>query len=278
MTTTWNSPEPPDPVHLGTADKLRAVLRLLPLALILLVSLAALLLVRMVEAPLCGLRRPVTPVFQHLVCRMFFRCAGMRLKVTGKPMKGAGAMVSNHVSWLDIFSLSAPGPVFFVSKSEVRNWPGIGHLARAAGTVFIDRKRGEAKRQQDQLRERLAAGQRLMVFPEGTSTDGKRVLPFKTSLFAVFLDKGLDPLFQVQPVTLLYRAPEGAPARFYGWWGDMEFGGNFLKVMAARPQGGVEVIYHPPLRVADFPDRKALAAECERRVREGMPWDWQQAG
>ena len=278
MATTWNSPEPPDPVRISTGDLVLALVRILPLALILVVCLAALLLVRLIEAPLFGLRRPVTPVFQWAVCRSFFMCTGMRLKVTGKPMTGSGAMVSNHVSWLDIFTLSAPGAVFFVSKSEVRNWPGIGHLARAAGTVFIDRKRGEAKRQQGQLLERLAAGQRLLVFPEGTSTDGKRVLPFKTSLCSVFLDPALDPLFQVQPVTLLYRAPEGAPQRFYGWWGDMEFGSNFLKVMAARPQGGVEVIYHPPLRVADFSDRKALAAECERRVREGMPWDWQQTG
>ncbi|MBR9762961.1 MAG: 1-acyl-sn-glycerol-3-phosphate acyltransferase [Rhodobacteraceae bacterium] len=275
---TWTSPEAPAETPVSTAGKLIAALRVLPLALILLLCLLALLLVRLVEAPLCGLRRPVTPIFQQAVARAFFVCAGMRLKVTGRPMRGAGAMVSNHVSWLDIFALSAPGAVFFVSKSEVRGWPGIGHLARATGTLFIDRRRGEAKRQRDLLLERLSAGQRLHFFPEGTSTDGKRVLPFKTSLFDVFFDPSLPQDMQVQPVTLIYRAPEGAEPRFYGWWGEMGFGASFLKVMAARPQGAVEVIYHTPLRMADFPNRKTLAAACERTIREAMPWDWQQAG
>ena len=276
MSATWYAPEPPaPPPPLDGAAKWRIVRRAGPLALFLLLCLALLLLVRLVERLLCGLRRPVTPIFQRQVCRAFFRLSGIRLKVTGTPMRDRGAMVSNHVTWLDIFTLSAPRPVFFVSKSEVRSWPGIGFLARAAGTVFITRKRGDAKAQQDVFLNRLRAGQRLMFFPEGTSTDGKRVLPFKTTLFAAFFAPELRDFCHVQPVTLLYRAPEGEEPQFYGWWGDMDFGASFLKIFGAKRQGGVEVIYHPPLAVADFTDRKALAAECERRVRSAMPWDWQ---
>ena len=276
MTTTWDSTEPPaPPPPFDTRAKLRAARRILPLALFLILCLVLLLLVRLIEAPLCGARRPVSPVFQGLVCRAFFRLSGIGLKITGTPMRHAGALVANHSSWLDIFSLSAAAPVFFVSKAEVRSWPGIGPLARATGTVFINRKRGEARAQQEMFLERLRAGQRLLFFPEGTSTDGKRVLPFKTTLFAAFFAPELRALTHIQPVSVLYRAPEGAEPRFYGWWGDMEFGAHFLKVFGARRQGGVEVIYHPPLAVSDFPDRKALAAECEARVRGGMPWDWQ---
>ena len=206
MSTTWYAPEPPaPPPPLDGAAKWRIARRAGPLALFLLLCLALLLLVRLVERLLCGLRRPVTPIFQRQVCRAFFRLSGIRLKVTGTPMRDRGAMVSNHVSWLDIFTLSAPRPVFFVSKSEVRSWPGIGFLARAAGTVFITRKRGDAKAQQDVFLNRLRAGQRLMFFPEGTSTDGKRVLPFKTTLFAAFFAPELRDFCHVQPVTLLYR-------------------------------------------------------------------------
>lgn len=276
MSQTWNAETPPEEVKITAAGWLRLVLRIAGLAVVLVICLVLLLLGRLIERPLAGLRRPVTPVFQRIVCRAFFTFSGMRLKITGRPMQERGALVSNHTSWLDIFTLSAARAVFFVSKSEVQGWPGIGQLARATGTVFIDRRRGDARRQQQIFVERLRAGQRLMFFPEGTSTDGRRVLPFKSTLFGAFFDPELRDFCHIQPVSVLYRAPEGAEPRFYGWWGEMEFGASFLKVLAASPQGGVEVIYHPPLKVADFADRKALAAACEAQVRGGMPWDWQQ--
>ena len=96
-------------------------------------------------------------------------------------------VVANHASWLDIFALNAPQRIYFVSKDEVRDWPGIGWLARATGTVFIARKSREAGVQARLFETRMAAGHRLLFFPEGTSTDGRRVLPFKTTLFAAFL-------------------------------------------------------------------------------------------
>jgi lyso-ornithine lipid O-acyltransferase len=110
-----------------------------------------------------------------------------------------------------------------------------------------------------------------MFFPEGTSTDGQRILPFKSTLFAAFFAPDLRDLVQVQPVTVIWRAPSGADPRFYGWWGDMEFGGHLLSVLASPRQGSVEVVYHHPLRVADFPDRKALALACEGAVRAALP-------
>jgi len=110
----------------------------------------------------------------------------------------------------------------------------------------------------------------LLFFPEGTSTDGLRVLPFKPTLFQAFFSDRLRDVLQVQPVTLAYHAPEGEDARFYGWYGDMELGSNILSTLAVKRQGWVEVVYHPPLSVAAFAGRKALACAAETAVREGL--------
>jgi 1-acyl-sn-glycerol-3-phosphate acyltransferase len=206
-------------------------------------GLVILLLLRLVERPLFGLQRPITPWITQFVCRSAFRIMGMGFSVRGTPMRQPGAVVANHASWLDIFTLNAPQRCYFVSKSEVAGWPGIGWLARATGTVFIQRKGSQALAQKMLFEARLRAGHRLVFFPEGTSTDGLRVLPFKSTLFAAFFADGLDAVLWVQPVSLVYTAPDGEDARFYGWWGEMDFGTHLLKTLAARRQGGVEVVF-----------------------------------
>jgi 1-acyl-sn-glycerol-3-phosphate acyltransferase len=235
-------------------------------------GLLCLLLVRLIEAPLFAPRRPVTPFITQAVCRAAFPILGLRLTVSGTPMRHRGAVVANHSSWLDIFSLNAAQRVYFVSKSEVAGWPGIGWLARATGTVFIARKGSEAKRQQEMFESRLRMGHRLLFFPEGTSTDATRIMSFKSTLFQAFYTHGLDQILHIQPVTVIYHAPQGQDPRFYGWWGDMEFAPHLLMTLAARRQGRVEVIFHPELAVTDFPDRKVLAAQCETVIRSAHPY------
>lgn len=232
--------------------------------------LLLLLLLRLVERPLFGVQRPWTPHITQFVCRMAFVILRLPLVVRGQVMRQRGAVVANHASWLDIFALNAAQRGYFVAKSEVEHWAAIGWLARATGTVFIARKGHEAKRQQQVFEDRLRAGHHLMFFPEGTSTDAIRVLPFKSTLFAAFWTHGLEEVMWIQPVTIAYRAPERADARFYGWWGDMEFAGHLLMVLAQARQGRVEVIFHDPVPVDAFADRKALAAHCEAAVRGGM--------
>jgi 1-acyl-sn-glycerol-3-phosphate acyltransferase len=156
-----------------------------------------------------------------------------------------------------------------VSKAEVSNWPGIGWLARATGTVFINRDRKEAQNQTRIFEDRLMEGHRLLFFPEGTSTDGLRVLPFKTTLFAAFFSDRLHHRVQVQPVSVVYHPADGQPPRFYGWWGDMDFGASLLRLLAQRRQGRVVLVYHPALRVDDFANRKSLAHALEDSVRQG---------
>ncbi|MDK3072687.1 lysophospholipid acyltransferase family protein [Sedimentitalea sp. JM2-8] len=270
MSQTWESETEPDPVAIGLAGWVRVLWRGVALGTLVFGALILLLLVRLIERPLCGVKRPVTPFITQFVCRNAFRILGMGFSATGTLMTQPGAVVANHVSWLDIFALNARKRIYFVSKSEVAGWPGIGWLARATGTVFIERNPARAREQTEAFEARLFAGHKLLFFPEGTSTDGLRVLPFKTTLFQAFFTDHLRDRMYVQPVSVIYSAPPGEAPRFYGWWGDMDFAGHLLKTLAVRRQGSVRLVYHPPLRVADFPDRKSLAAQCERAVRSGL--------
>ncbi len=256
--------------RIGAAGWLRAIVRAIPLIVLVFGGLLVLLVLRLIERPLYGLRRPLTPAITQFVCRMAFVLLGLRYRSIGAPMRGPGAVVANHSSWLDIFALNARKRIYFVSKSEVAGWPGIGWLARATGTVFINRDRREAAEQVRVFRDRLAAGHKLLFFPEGTSTDGQQVLPFKPTLFAAFFDPDLRDSLHIQPVTVRYDAPAGEDPRFYGWWGDMAFGPHLLHTLAARQQGGVTVVYHEPVRLTDFENRKLLAKAMEETVRGGL--------
>lgn len=267
---TWESDDKPEIMALGPGAWLRVIVRAVPLVIVVFGGLLVLLVIRLIERPLFGLARPVTPHITQFVCRSAFVLLGIRYRTQGRPMTGPGAVVANHSSWLDIFALNARKRIYFVSKSEVADWPGIGWLARATGTVFIKRDRSEVSDQIAVFRNRLSVGHKLLFFPEGTSTDGLQVLAFKPALFAAFFDPALRTMLRIQPVTVRYTAPKGADPRFYGWWGDMDFGPHLLATLAAARQGGVEVIYHPPVRVADYADRKALAKAMEVTVRDGL--------
>ena len=257
----------PRPAPIGFWGWVRVLVRGGALGVLVFGSLVLLLLMRLVERPLFGATRPFTPHITQFVCNASFRIMGIKLQLHGKPMVEHGAVVANHASWLDIFALNAAQRVYFVSKSEVAGWAGIGWLARATGTIFIARKSAEAKVQQSIFETRLRAGHRLLFFPEGTSTDTSRVLAFKPTLFAAFYTHGMEQVIHIQPATVIYRAPQHADARFYGWWGDMDFGSHLKMVLAAPRHGSVEVFLHDPVAVDSYPDRKALSAACEAVIR-----------
>lgn len=272
MMPEWDMPPEPAPERIPVMGWVRVFLRGLALIAVIGVCLGLMFVGHyLIERPFYGKKRPLTPYLTVFVCRSAFIILGMKYSRRGARMDQRGAVVANHSSWLDIFTLNAGKRIYFVSKAEVAGWPGIGTLAKATGTVFINRDRRDARKQQDIFEDRLLAGHKLLFFPEGTSTDGMVVLPFKTTLFQAFFSDHLRHEMHIQPCTVVYRAPEGADPRFYGWWGDMEFGPHLLKVLAAPKQGAVEVIYHEPVRVDDFPNRKSLAAHLEDAVRAGMP-------
>ncbi|MCY4542372.1 MAG: lysophospholipid acyltransferase family protein [Rhodobacteraceae bacterium] len=215
------------------------------------------------------LRRQLAPRVTTLVCRSCLHILGIRLNISGLRMSHAGAVVANHSSWLDILVLNAVQQVFFVSKGEVRRWFGIGVLARSTGTVFIERKVSQARKQRATLVERLARGDKLLFFPEGTSSDGLRVLPFKTTLFAAFFEPAIHEAIFVQPMSVSYHSPEGEREDFYAWFADAEMLPHLVKVLSAPKGGHVDVVFHQPLKASEFADRKQLARECERIVRDG---------
>lgn len=279
MNTAWDMP-PESPIdRLSLFGWLRALLRAAALIAVIAPCLLAMILLQyLVERPFFGKRRPLTPYLTVFVCRSAFVIMGISYRRTGERMNRRGAVVANHCSWLDIFTLNAGKRIYFVSKAEVAGWPGIGLLARATGTVFINRDRREARKQQAIFEDRLLAGHKLLFFPEGTSTDGMVVLPFKPTLFQAFFSDHLRDEMHIQPCTVIYRAPKGKDPRFYGWWGDMDFGPHLMKVLSASQQGSVEVVYHAPVKVSDFSDRKSLASYAEAVVRGGMPLDRQGSG
>lgn len=279
MSQTWGADEPePEIAGPGLVGIVLILFRGIIVGGGTFTCLVLLVILRWLERPIFGESRPLTPWITQFVCRTAFIGLGIKYSISGKPMKHPGAIVANHVSWLDIFALNASQRVYFVSKSEVAKWPGIGWLARATGTVFIARKAADADRQRNLFRERLQNGHRLVFFPEGTSSDGIRVLPFKSTLFAAFFDQKLIDQMYVQPVTLIYHAPKGQDARFYGWWSDMEFGGHLLQILAARRQGRIKLVFHDPVAVADFKSRKDLARYCESNISQTLQSELPAAG
>lgn len=270
MSPTWYSnTAPPRPPQVSISDWPRVAFRAVTLVVLVFGGLGILVLLRLIERPVFGLARPITPYINTFVCRNALRTLCLGFSTKGAPMQGKGAVVANHSSWLDIFVLNATQRIYFVSKSEVARWPGIGWLARATGTVFVERTSARARQQTELIQNRLRAGHQLLFFPEGTSSDGVQVLPFKTTLFQAFFDPELRHQVAVQPVSVVYHAPAQEDPRYYGWWGDMSLGPHLLAVLATARPGKVEVVYHDPFEVTDFTNRKELALACETQVREG---------
>jgi len=224
-------------------------------------------------------RRKTFPQRYHrFLCRLF----GIRIRVIGTPVQGEGVlMVANHTSWLDILIFSATARVSFVAKAEVASWPLFSTLAKLQETVFVERtRRSQTAQARDQIRERLLAGDALVLFPEGTSNDGNRVLPFKSALMgAAEATVGVDETgrarhVQVQPVSTAYVAVHGMPMGrenrpLFAWYGDMELVPHLWESLKTGPID-VVIEFHPPLSVDTIGGRKELATIAESIIRHGQ--------
>jgi 1-acyl-sn-glycerol-3-phosphate acyltransferase len=204
------------------------------------------------------------------VCRLL----GVRVRVVGEPANRPNGrpvvFVSNHSSWLDIPVLGGHLDACFVSKDEVGSWPFVGTVARLGRTVFISRQRRSTARERDAMRERLAGGDNLLLFPEGTTSDGSRVLPFRTSFFAVA--EGPDPPL-IQPVSVVYDRLDGLPTGrasrpVFAWYGDMDLASHFWRFSQHRGLRA-SILLHPPLDPARFAGRKAVSHVVWRAVADG---------
>jgi len=228
-----------------------------------------------VQALLLLLRSPLAERLPRAYHKRASHILGFDTKVIGTPTPARPALfVANHTSYVDIEILGGVLEASFIAKSEVKRWPLFGWLARLQRTVFVDRRAHTTHQQRDAIVERLKAGDRLILFPEGTSNDGSRVLPFKSALFAAVHGACLQQPITVQPVSVAYVTLDGMPiGRFYrpffAWYGDMEMAPH-LWAMVGLGRVGVTVEFHEPVSVAAFPTRKALAEQCWRVVSAGV--------
>ncbi len=203
---------------------------------------------------------------------LVLKIVGIKLKISGQRQKCL-VYVSNHVSWIDILVLNSLLDIVFVSKNEVKSWPGLGILAILAKTIFIERRSLSALQQKSLLESSLTKGQSLCFFPEGTSTDGLDVKPFKSSLFSICFPKDNRDYLEgsIQPITLKYTSPLEEEAGFYSFWTeDDTIFKNIKKIINSSKSGSVEIIFHEPLFFKSFKGRKDLSLACFNLIREKL--------
>ena len=239
-------------------------------------------------------------LFPHWYHRQVCRLIGVRLSVHGSIDRNRPVLlVANHTSWLDIPVLSAVAPLSFVAKREVGSWPFVSSLARLQRTVFVDRQRRlDVDKSTTEITRRLATGDTIVLFAEGTSSDGNRVMPFKTSLFASAkppIKKHLDQTrvraktgqsqdrqsstsdpvnAVVQTLSIVYTKLHGIPISradraHIGWYGDMEMQSHAWDLLKAGPLD-VDIRISAPVPLNEYSDRKVLARASETLVRNNV--------
>ncbi|WP_424814638.1 lysophospholipid acyltransferase family protein [Roseococcus sp. YIM B11640] len=200
--------------------------------------------------------------------RTLCRLIGLKLRVIGTPSAQDGTLfVSNHTSWLDILVLGATVETCFVSKADVADWPLIGWVAKLGRSVFVSRSRGRTGTEAQEIRARLEAGDSLALFPEGTTSDGSRVLPFRSSFFAA-----AGAAQHIQPVTIVYDRLGGLPMGrrdrpLFAWYGDMETGSHAWRLLR-RTGTRATIVMEEGFAPSTQPDRKLLSATLSRRITE----------
>jgi 1-acyl-sn-glycerol-3-phosphate acyltransferase len=214
--------------------------------------------------------------FPHVYFRAVTRLMGIRIETKGEPVSGKACLyVANHMSWLDILVLSAVRPMCFIAKKEVADWPLFGLLATVGRTLYIDReRRHDVKGSRASIQKRLADHEIITLFPEGTSSDGNRILPFRSALMgAADMVVGSEPVL-VQPVTVAYTGVHGIPLGrvrrpIFAWYGDMELLPHLLGVGRVGPFEAT-LIFHRPVTLREIGGRKQLARHCEELIRTSL--------
>ncbi|MFN3700326.1 MAG: lysophospholipid acyltransferase family protein [Alphaproteobacteria bacterium] len=213
-------------------------------------------------------------IWHKLVCAIF----RLSVLVEGAPSRNKQIIyVSNHLSYLDIPVIGSVLKASFVAKKDVSRWPVFGFLSKLQQTAFIDRSRNAAVKEADSLDSMLTNGKSLILFPEGTSTDGRDVDPFKSSLFSLAL-KNNEKLLPIQPFSIILRSVNGesnidnqAIRDIYAWHKEMDTPlPNHLWLFAKSKGAKIILKFHQPHESAQYPDRKALSISCYDAVRSGV--------
>ncbi len=216
--------------------------------------------------------RKTLPLWYHRRC---CRILGFKVETRGVQSTVHPTLyVCNHTSYLDIMVLGSLISGSFVAKAEVADWPLFGWLAKLQRSVFIERSGRKAATQRDEMSIRLEHGDDLILFPEGTSGNGNRVLPFKSALLSVAERRPRGEPLLVQPVSIAYTRLDGVPMGrylrpFFAWYGDMDLGNH---IWQAAGMGWVSVVveFHPTVTLDEFGSRKALSEHCYQRISAGV--------
>lgn len=198
--------------------------------------------------------------------RGLMRVLGIRVVTEGQPHPAGVLVVSNHLSYLDIPVLDSVMPMVFVARADLRRWPFWGYMANLGGTIYVDRatKRDVLRVRRD-MQDALVRGNRVIVFPEATTTGGETILPLKSALLADAAARGSP----VHWLTLSYRTPPDGPAARdqVCWWGDSAFAPHMFGLLALRRVDCIVRFGDAPVRSRD---RKAMARELGRRMLAGF--------
>jgi 1-acyl-sn-glycerol-3-phosphate acyltransferase len=208
-------------------------------------------------------------VFHGGCCWLFnLRCHVRGEISTARPT----LFLSNHISYLDVLVLSKYVPAYFIAKSEVSNWPVLGWLAKEQNTLFFERNKKKVRGQITVMSDHFNREGNLILFPEGTSTEGEHIQPFKSSLLqSVELS---EKEVMIQPITLAYTKYNNQPMcrqrrDQYAWYAAMPFASHFFNALGLA-KADVEIIFHKPVTLNEFENRKACAADCQQRVATGL--------
>lgn len=218
-------------------------------------------------------RAGVIPYYFH---RLTAQQLGLKIRLFGRPYQGRPLLViSNHMSWLDIVALSTVMPMSFVARADMAGWPIFGLFAKLQRSIFVERTRKSAtKTANDALFERLLAGDPVVLFAEGTTSDGNRVLPFRSSMVGAVerLFGRAEPV--VQPVAIAYTRYHNLPMLRtkrpdVAWYGDMDLIPHFAGILKGGPVE-VTLTFCDPLPLEAIGDRKQLTKAAETVIRRAV--------
>ena len=213
----------------------------------------------------------IIPYFYHKICLRIF---GIKIKTFGKvSINFPILIISNHASYLDIIILGSLYKTSFIAKKEISKWPLLGILAKLQNTIFIDRRVSSLKNQENQIIKHLNEKKNLVIFPEGTSSDGNRVLPFKSSLFNIF-EKNLNSKILVQTITIVYKKINGIPMnrierKNITWHSNMDLIPNIFNVLK-KLSIEVEIIFNDEFLPSKEYDRKKIALHCWEKINYNL--------
>lgn len=247
------------------ASRIRATLRVLSLLTLLCVGIVPITLLWMFRCD--RTRGRAVRIFDILICYI----VGLKIHVNGTLEKERPLMlVANHAGYLDVFAIGSLAPVSFTPKREVRSWPVIGFLSVLADSVFVERRPAHMKEARKNMRKRLNKDKIICLFPEGTTSDNKSVIPFKSGFFSLAENEQTDEPLPVQSATLAYTAIGGLPMQDpwrekIAWVGDDTFFDHFWR-MLKLPSVTLHIQFHTARILPVGGSRKVLSRECEQEV------------